>query len=313
MQVPSGLRATEFHAMGTTVTLLLPLATAPVEAEHVQHLFTLWEATLSRFRPTSELSRLNRRMGQRTIVSPLLFDTLTTALTAARATNGVYDPTLLTQVTQAGYDRSFDTLPAHLPTAETTPLPGGAWRDIALDAAQHRVFLPAGAQIDLGGIAKGMAVDAALALLRRRGIGAALVNAGGDLAVMGLPPELDHWPVSVPTGAVIALRRGAMATSGTTRRHWQQGAEQRHHLIDPQTGAPAQSGLATVTVLTDRCEQGEVAAKVAFILGATAGTAFLREHHIAGMLVTEHGGQHMTAGWPGNGGEEAAACNGGKP
>ncbi len=124
-----------------------------------------------------------------------------------------------------------------------------------------------------------MAVDAALNSLREAGIETALVNAGGDLAVLGFPPETEQWPIAVPGKEQswnIPLRQGAMATSGIARRHWQQGGQQRHHLVDPRTGTSAQSGLWSVTVVAARCEQAEVAAKVAFILGKKRGADFLR-------------------------------------
>lgn len=301
MQVPEGLSLHGFPAMGTTITVLLPIAEARI-ATSVADLFARWEQALTRFVPTSELMELNQRGGSVVIVSPLLFAVLSTAIMAAQATDGIYDPTLLNQLRQAGYDRTFEQVPAQQPAAPTTGSPGGAWHAIRLDAATSSVYLPAGAQIDLGGIAKGMAVDAALDLLRQQGITCALVNAGGDLGVIGLPPCLDHWPVAAPDGTVLRLNRGALATSGIARRHWQQGHAMRHHLIDPRTGTSAQSGLHTVTVVTDRCAQAEIAAKVAFILGPTDGRDFLEQHGLVGALWHTDGSTTLTEGWPKDGG-----------
>ena len=137
-----------------------------------------------------------------------------------------------------------------------------------------------------------MAVDAALEQLRLSRIGPTLVNVGGDLAVLGLPPDAEQWLVAAPGREqfwTIPLRSGAIATSGIAHRHWWQGNTLRHHLLDPRTGLPAQSDLWSVTVVTDRCEQAEVAAKVAFILGSHQGADFLRRHRIAGLLVREDG------------------------
>src|SRR5207245_7451602 len=120
----------------------------------------------------------------------------------------------------------------------------------------------------------------------------ALVNAGGDLAVLGLPPTAEQWQLAVPGRErfwTLPLCHGAMATSGIARRHWWQGQTLRHHLLDPRTGLPAQSDLWSVTVVADRCEQAEVAAKVAFILGSRPGADFLRKHRIAALLVPVHG------------------------
>jgi thiamine biosynthesis lipoprotein len=223
------------------------------------------------------------------------------ALAAARATGGLYDPTMLDQLKQLGYDRSFDELAATLPARAYNGHPGGRWRDIRLHRGTKCVTLPPGVQLDFGGIAKGMAVDAALDALRQAGITPALVNAGGDLSMEGLPPQEEAWPIEVEgpaTGWTIPLRRGAMATSGIARRNWMQGSTRRHHLLDPRTGLPVQSDLWSVTVVAPLCEQAEVAAKVAFILGREKGSDFLREHQLAGLFVGTDGHREAVEPWP---------------
>ena len=298
---PAKMRREEFRAMGTTISLLLPESQSDEGLRIVRALFDEWEAALSRFIPDSELSKLNAQAGNPVPVSDLLYDVLATALTAAQATRGVFDPAMLDQLVQLGYDRTFDALPAERPAPIIPGEPGGGWRGIRVDTIRRRVTLPAGVKLDFGGIAKGMAVDAALASLRESGITPDLVNAGGDLAVVGLPPGEEQWQLSVPGRDrfwSIPLRRGAVATSGIARRHWKQGNTLRHHLLDPRTGLPAQSDLWSVTVVADRSEQAEVAAKVAFILGSQEGAAFLQKHHIAGLLVREDGSWQSVAPWP---------------
>jgi FAD:protein FMN transferase len=298
---PQGMRREEFRAMGTTISLLLPESQVEIGAQIVRALFTEWEQTLSRFLPESELSRLNQQAGTPVAVSDLLYDVLATALTAALATGGVYDPALLDQLVQLGYDRTFDDLPAVRFDPVIPGEPGGRWRGIKVDPIHRHVTLPAGIKLDFGGIAKGMAVDAALERLHLSGVSQAMVNAGGDLAVQGLPPAADQWPVAVPGREQfwsIPLISGAIATSGIAHRHWWQGNTLRHHILDPRTGLPAQSDLWSVTVVADRCEQAEVAAKVAFILGSRSGANFLREHRIAGLLVREDGTWETVEPWP---------------
>jgi len=300
--VPTGLQHTQFRAMGTTISLLLPIDQSEAGTAIVQELFAEWEKTLSRFLTESELSRLNQTHATPVVVSDLLYTVLDAALNAAQATQGVYDPTLQRQMVSIGYDRSFDTLPAVLLATSITPgRPGGGWRRVQLDAAQKSVTLPADVGLDFGGIAKGMAVDAALVRLQEAGIETALVNAGGDLALLGVPSAADEWQIAVPgkdRAWSIPLHHGAMATSGVARRHWQQGRQQRHHLLDPRTGVSAQSGLWSVTAVAARCEQAEVAAKVAFILGLQQGADFLRAHGFAGLLVSEDGRWETVAPWP---------------
>jgi thiamine biosynthesis lipoprotein len=156
-------------------------------------------------------------------------------------------------------------------------------------------------QIDFGGIAKGMAVDAAIEQLKQAGIQPALVNAGGDLAVLGVPEQAQQWPIAVQgkkDAWTIPLHHGALATSGVARRHWQQGGLMRHHLLDPRTGLPARSGLWSVTVAASRCEQAEVAAKVAFLLGREQGSSFLQQHSLAALIVEEEGNWTAVGSWP---------------
>lgn len=297
---PAGLRREEFRAMGTTISLLLPESQAELGAQIVRTLFTEWEQTLSRFLPESELSQLNQQAGTPIAVSDLLYSVLATALTAAQATQGVYDPALLDQLVRVGYDRTFDELPAVGFDPIIPGEPGGRWRGIKVDPIRRQVTLPAGMKLDFGGIAKGMAVDAALERLQQSGISSALVNGGGDLAVLGLPPAEEQWQIAVPGRGQfwkIPLHHGAVATSGIARRHWMQGQTLRHHLLDPRTGLPAQSDLWSVTVVADRCEQAEVAAKVAFILGSKPGADFLRRHHIAGLLIYEDGTWETVEPW----------------
>ncbi|HVB74490.1 MAG TPA: FAD:protein FMN transferase [Ktedonobacteraceae bacterium] len=301
LSVPSGLARSQFHAMGTTISFLVPLEALPRAEEIVRTLFADWEQTLSRFLPDSGLSQLNRLAGNPVIVEELLFDVLSRALVAAQATNGIYDPTLLNQLAQLGYDRSFDELPVEQPAIVHSTEPGGRWRDMQLVQALRMVTLPAGVAVDFGGIAKGMAVDAALQQLGAEGIQIALVNAGGDLAVRGVPVLEQQWPIEVQGknhSWVIPLKRGAMATSGVSRRHWQQGTQTRHHLLDPRTGLPAQSGLWSVTVVADSGEQAEVAAKVAFLLGEEQGVEFLHRHDLSGLLVHTDGSWTTAGYWP---------------
>ncbi len=297
---PIGMVAGRFKAMGTTITTLLPEAHAG-DLEIVQTLFDEWEQALSRFLPESELSWVNAHPGENIITSQLLYNVLTSALNAAQATQGIYDPTLLEQIVKLGYDRSFDTLSPTLPAASYDGQPGGGWHGIQVSPHLRSVKLPEGVRLDFGGIAKGMAVDAALVQLQRAGIERALVNAGGDLAVLGSPPLLEDWPIAVPVrdeSRTIPLRSGAMATSGIARRHWTQGDSARHHLLDPRTGLPAASGLWSVTVVASHCEQAEVAAKVAFVLGMERGKAFLRRHDLSGLLVDVDGSWEATGYWP---------------
>ncbi|WP_161977319.1 FAD:protein FMN transferase [Dictyobacter kobayashii] len=299
--LPAGVRRSQFHAMGTQISFLLPEEQFTLGAEIIRTLFEHWERTLSRFLPDSELTQLNQLAGKPVIVSKLLFSVLSSALDAARSTDGLYDPTLLNQLVQLGYDRTFEEISQQPSTVKNTIVPGGRWREIQLNPPLRLVTMPAGIQVEFGGIAKGMAVDAALESLRREGIETALVNAGGDLAVSGMPIGFHQWPIEIQGKTrtwVVPFHHGALATSGIGRRHWRQGTELRHHLLDPRTGLPAQTQLWSVTVAAAQCKQAEVAAKVAFLLGIDKGSAFLSQHGLAALLVLEDGSALTVGPWP---------------
>jgi thiamine biosynthesis lipoprotein len=300
LALPDGMARSGFESMGTSVSLLLPIVRA-AEADAVRRIFADWHAVCTRFDPDSELSRLNRAAGTPFVVSELLLRVLTTARQAARATDGLFDPTLLGPLEAIGYDRDFASIADGVaaPREDVRNATGG-WRAMTLDPATRIVCLPPGSGLDLGGIAKGMAVDDAISFLAGRGVTSTAVDAGGDLAVLGLPPGGRAWPIAVdgPDGPhLVSLPSGALATSSTARRRWRQGPLERHHLVDPRTGLPSEAPVWSVTVAAPSCTQAEVAAKAAFLLGPDAGPRFLDERGLAGLFLLPDGRELRAGPW----------------
>ena len=254
-----------FDAMGVTVELLVAedgdrtaesIAAAEAEFHRLEQIF-------SRFRPDSELSRLNASGRRR--VSPELLEVVDLALSARRRTEGRFDPTVHDALTSAGYDRSFELVPRRACSLDLREARCGG--RVEIDHERAMIAIEQGFRLDLGGIAKGYAVDRAGALLAEAG--ACLVNAGGDLVVHGLLGA-GPWPVAVDLpGAplTLAVTCGAIATSGRDHRRWKRGAVEYHHLIDPSTGAPSRSDLLSVTAAADTAAEAEVLAKTLFLAG----------------------------------------------
>lgn len=292
-------REARFPAMGTEVVVLTSGRVPAGAVARVRELFASREEALSRFRPASELSRLNRSAGRRVPVSPLMFETIDAAIRAAAATGGAFDPTLGRQMAANGYDRSFG-LPRGVTVLGMPPAgPGGGWREIAVDPARRTVTVPVGIALDFGGIAKGMAVDAAARLLDDAGVDAALVSAGGDMRVAGTGAR--DWQVGLsdaPAPQQITLSGGALATSSSSRRTWVQDGIRRHHLLDPRTGTPVDSGLRAVSVAARTCAQAEVAAKAVFVLGPERGGEFLDRLRLAGLMTPTAGAPISVGAWP---------------
>ena len=276
-----------FAAMGTEVELLLdvpPGADAVLALASVESEFARLEAILSRFIPDSELSRLNAE--RELEAGDELLAVVRLALAARERTGGRFDPTVHDALVAAGYDRSFELLqdagPGRVP-------PGSAPSGGRVPLHGRRIALDPGVRLDLGGIGKGYAVDRAVEALAP--IGPCLVNAGGDLAVAGIP-ETGVWPVAVETPAgslTLGLAEGALATSGQDRRRWRAGGEERHHLIDPRTGRPADSDLLTVTVAAPTAVEAEVLAKALFLVGEDGAAAEADALGAPAVLVTSDG------------------------
>ncbi len=284
--------------MGSDIEVLLPVGFRH-HAMAVDDLFSEWDARFSRFVWDSELMRLNRSAGTAGHVSPPMLDAVRVALAAASATDGLYDPLLGRRMVALGYDVTFARLPEQRDADPLPPWRQGQWREVALDAEAMTVRLPAGTGLDLGGLAKGMAVDAALDLLVTEGLPYAAVNAGGDLAVHGLPPETNSWSVEIDgrAGRPVSVDSGALATSSIMRRRWRVDDLELHHLIDPRTGFPANTGLRQVSVAAATCREAEVAAKAVLLLGATAGADFVDCHNLAGLAVTDEGEELRLGRW----------------
>lgn len=285
--------------MGSTGHLLVTGGADLVDSARalLDELEVLW----SRFRPDSELCRLNSASGSWVPLSPPTVALVSSAVRAWEVTGGLFDPTVLPTLEAAGYDRTFDELAADLPdTAWPAPAPGCSGVEIRDDA----VRLPAGVRLDLGGIGKGYAADLVVQWLRAAGAEGACVNLGGDVRVWGKPPGAGAWTVAVEDEtrpgtdtAWLSLTEGAVATSTRLRRRWRRQGEERHHLIDPATGSPSAGGAMTVTVVAGEAHWAEVLAKSALIAGGDAGVALLEKHGVAGLLVTDDGTAHSAGPW----------------
>jgi thiamine biosynthesis lipoprotein len=229
-------------------------------------------------------------------VSPETFDLVTRAVDAWRFTGGRYDPTILPLLVAAGYDRSFDDLDRDVATPPEAAAPAPGCAGIVLDPIVHAVRMPAGVALDLGGIGKGYAADLVARDLgrdpRRRGV---LVNLGGDLRAFGEAPAPRGWVVEIDdplgTGAtgMVSLASGGVATSTRLRRTWSRAGRAMHHLLDPRTGVPADTGVASVTVIAGDAWRAEVLAKAALLAGAEKGAALVTDAGATGLVVTDDG------------------------
>jgi thiamine biosynthesis lipoprotein len=270
---------TSFRSMGCEI---LVGGASPGALRRIEALFEQRDRIFSRFRPDSELNRVNAARGGIVRLSPLFASTLRTALAVAESSNGLVDPTVGAAIEAAGYAVDFTELKPD-PRPAGSPQPG-SWHSLPL--AGRLLFLPAELKLDLNGVVKALAVDDALELLDGDGF----VSAGGDISTRG---PLD---VALPESGAVRLTRGALATSGSSGRTWLRGGRRRHHLIDPRTGLPADSPWEQVTVCGSTCLTADVAAKAAFLAG-DAGPDWLDERELPGRFLTHDGEEFVNDAW----------------
>jgi len=296
----------EFGALGTNARVMVLDAQAlPDALDAVRRQLQAIDAACSRFRPDSELSRVNEAGGQTVAISPLLTQALEVALRASRLTDGIVDPTIGDALLRLGYSSDFASLARHgaaLPWAVYTS-PG--WQMIDLDAGAGTVRIPPGARLDLGATAKAFAADLAAARAYAAAGQGVLVSLGGDIAVAGAAP-LEGWTIRITDdcrsafdapGQTIAIRSGGVATSSTTVRRWMRGGATLHHILDPATGLPAPEHWRTVSVAAGSCTDANIASTAAIVLGDRA-PAWLAERRLPARLVGVDELVLCVAGWP---------------
>ena len=228
---------------------------------------------LTRFSPTSELSRFNASAGSWADVSPLLESLLRECLRAHDLSGGLVNAAILPALLAAGYTRTFSEGPTRVTASVVPPaLPE------VLEVRSGSARLRQGASIDLGGIAKGWLADRLAADLGPK----SLVNLCGDLYARGAGETGDGWPVGMGGKTVLLLDMGA-ATSGTRKRSW---APDLHHLIDPRTGLPSRSDVAEASVIARTAADAEVFAKTALLLGAAKAEEYLAARDALGWSLT---------------------------
>lgn len=287
----------EFRAMGTSMLVALECAESDSQIlQQVPAWFEYWETIFSRFRPESELSRLNRASGTRVKVSAIFWDVLQTALRMEKESGGLVTAGLLGALNEAGYDRSFEFLDGSLPGVQiTNQLSGAVLDQITVNAKDKTVLLPPGLHLDFGGVGKGWAAQQTAATLGK--LGPVLVDAGGDIAVQGVLSDGSQWPIGVEDPfhsedeiSQIMLTDMGVATSGKNRRNWMKAGVFQHHIIDPRTCKPTVSDVYSATVIGPNVIQAEMAAKVLNILGSKQGQDWLdKKPGFESLLITTDG------------------------
>ncbi len=295
-----------FPTLGTTAVVVVTDPDRLAAAEDaVRRTVAAIDATCSRFRTDSEITRLHARAGTATPLSDLLAQALRAALRAAELTDGIVDPTVGDAVRDLGYDRDFAAVERDGERPAPWPRPAPGWWRVRLDPAERWVLLPHGVALDLGATAKALAADLAAARASTSAGCGVLVSLGGDLAVAGPAPAGD-WRIAIgddhataedDPATTVTVRSGGLATSSTTRRTWRRAGRTLHHIVDPRTGDVPEPVWRTVSVTAASCVDANTASTAAIVLG-TAAVDWLAARRLPARLVGVDGTVTTVAGWP---------------
>jgi FAD:protein FMN transferase len=298
--------STGWRALGTSVVVAVTDAAALEAARDAVALeVDALDRACSRFRDDSDLTRLNDAGGLPVVVSPLLAEAIRVALRAARLTDGDVDPTVGGALEAIGYDVDFAAIEPDRGDFAVKHRAAPGWFDVVITGRPAMVTLPVGTILDLGATAKALGADRAARAAHAATASGVLVSLGGDIAVAGRPPE-HGWPVRVmddhaahvdAPGQSITVHGGGLATSTTTVRRWQRGGLPVHHIVDPRTGAPADSPYRTISVAAATCVDANTASTAAIVRGRR-GADWLESTGLPSRLVTHDGVVVHLNRWP---------------
>ena len=238
---------------------------------------------MSHYKPDSPLSRVNREAARRPVaIDPELFDFIAAATGYGRDSGGAFDITVGPLMKAWGFFGGEGRVPPAAELAAARRRVGAA--HVVLNPASRTIaFDEPGVELDLGGIAKGYAVDRAVAMLARRQIAAALVSAGGStIYALGAPPGRDSWPIAIQdpidsrkTALTLQLKDRALSVAGRSEKSFEAGGVTYSHIMDPRTGMPAQ-GVLSVVVLARTGTDGDALDDAFFVLGPERSGEYLR-------------------------------------
>lgn len=267
------------------------------------------EAMMSAFRKDSELHRLNEEASRHPVtVSHELFQVIELSLHISQVTRGAFDITVGPLMDLWRFYKNEKTLPSSQALQDVLSRVG--YRHVVLSSKDRSVFFAVpGMALDLGGIAKGFAIDRAVNVLKGHGMAAALVNAGGDILAYGTKPGGQPWRVGLQHPrdsrellAVLTMSDMAMVTSGDYERYFLVDGKRYSHIIDPRSGFSARE-TASVTVMAESAAYADGLATGILVLGVEAGMALVESlPGVHALIITEGSDKalelHVSKGFP---------------
>lgn len=291
---------TELFAMDTYITMTAygrNAETTLTEAEErLIEMEQLWSVTGS----NSDIYAVNHSDGQPVSVSEETAKLLSFALQMAEETNGALEPTIYPVLVAWGFTTEDNRVPSDAEIVEL--LENVGYERVRLEG--NTVQLDNGMMLDLGAVGKGYAGDLVAQVLRENGITSALLDFGGNIQTIGTKPDGSLWrlglrdPFSGGALGILEISNMAVVTSGNYERYFiSEDGKQYGHIIDPSTGYPAESGLASVTVIAEEGRLCDALSTSLFVMGLDQAAEYWRQHQNFDMiLITGEGEIYLTEG-----------------
>lgn len=287
-------------AMDTYITMQAYGSEAEPALEEAEHLIQRLESQFSVNDESSEIYAANHSDGKPVVISNDTAFLIDFALSMAHQTGGALEPTIYPVLTAWGFTTDEYHIPAQDELDDLLPLVN--YKNI--DLTDTMVTVPDGMQLDLGAVAKGYTGDKVAELLRDHGISSALINLGGNVQAVGSKPDGSPWRVGVRDPftdrnlGVLEIKDTAVVTSGGYERYFtDEDGNVYWHILDPETGYPAKSGLVSVTVAAPKGKLCDALSTALFVMGPEEAVQFWRNRQDFEMLlVDEDGGILLTEG-----------------
>jgi len=275
------------EALGGTATIGVVMDAAQDSSELFQNLWIQtfrFERQFSRFLPSSELSQFNAQSGVKVPISTEFADILHTAQRLAEQTKGLFNPFILPALQRTGYHSSAVAKYADDPAPDYTARQ--VVQPTKLELGDDWARIPHGTAIDLGGCGKGYLADLLGQYLRAQGVAGYWIEFSGDIATYGTDEKGQNFTISVKNATkqgtleeliVCPTTPFGIATSGTFQRVSQVGTMRGHHIINPETGKPAETDVLLATICAGSAVDSDVLASCAIIVGSKLAPDMLRE------------------------------------
>ena len=242
---------------------------------------------------------LNHAEGSRVTLDPAIVDMLTTAKKVWEQTDGALDLTVYPIVKAWGFIDSVHTVPSDTELAHLQTIP--CFGDVEIDI--HTITMPEGTEISFGAIAKGAMAERSKLILSHYGIKHAFLSLGGNVQTIGTKPDGSLWRIGVqdPNNlsghlGIVSVGEMAVVTSGSYQRYFEQDGKLYHHIIDPATAAPAESGLQSVTILCESGTMADALSTAMFILGEDAAIDYHSTYGGFDMILITDDGRVVVVG-----------------